>query len=314
MVGYNFEAIRQKIDLVNFIKSYYGADVKRDGSLYAVRCCFHEDQTPSLKIYSDGHFHCFGCNKTGDLIHIVAQIEGVSIGKALRTVAEKAGLSEQEYVIKDGNNGNPSRQTLSHWETARAQMPAWPTAQDGRPALRFTKWNHIEDYQYNNLDGTLRYEVQRYEHYELDDSPIPKIKPGGKSEKRFVQRWRHADGSWVWGITAGKYIKDRNGYSAFKKEHEGREAEVVEFPAVNRILYRADIIKNASEVFLVEGEKDVHTLEALGLYATTASGGANGHWEALFTEQLKDRTVNHIPDTTRRVPILETALSKLYPA
>lgn len=30
-----------------------------------IKCPFHTERTPSMTIYSDGHFHCFGCGKRG---------------------------------------------------------------------------------------------------------------------------------------------------------------------------------------------------------------------------------------------------------
>lgn len=58
---------------------------------------------------------------------------------------------------------------------------------------------------------------------------------------------------------------------------------------VRRVLYRLPQVRQAirdrRHVFLAEGEKDVHTLEGLGLVATTNSGGAEG-WRAEYAEQL----------------------------
>ena len=41
----------------------YGLPVNRGG----MACCpFHDDRTPSMKLYPD-HFHCFGCGQAGDV-------------------------------------------------------------------------------------------------------------------------------------------------------------------------------------------------------------------------------------------------------
>lgn len=36
-----------------------------------ISCPFHEDKTPSMKLYEDGHFHCFSCNRHGDVYDFV---------------------------------------------------------------------------------------------------------------------------------------------------------------------------------------------------------------------------------------------------
>jgi hypothetical protein len=53
--------------------SYYSKvfpNLKIKSEWVKVRCCFHNDSTPSLSINMvDGHFRCFGCNaKGGDVL------------------------------------------------------------------------------------------------------------------------------------------------------------------------------------------------------------------------------------------------------
>lgn len=67
-----------------------------------------------------------------------------------------------------------------------------------------------------------------------------------------------------------------------------------------RVLYRLPAILDAKAqerpVYVVEGEKDVATLETWGLTATTCPGGA-GKWRPEFTAQLEGCRVIVIPDT-----------------
>jgi P4 family phage/plasmid primase-like protien len=65
---------------------------------------------------------------------------------------------------------------------------------------------------------------------------------------------------------------------------------------IRKVLYRLPKILTAAEVWLCEGEKDVHTLESLGLIATTNSGGANDPWQTSYTESLSGRHVIVCPD------------------
>lgn len=50
----------------------YGIKVNNKGFCH---CPFHSEKTPSMKIYPDG-FYCWGCNKGGDVIDFVQQMEG----------------------------------------------------------------------------------------------------------------------------------------------------------------------------------------------------------------------------------------------
>ena len=68
---------------------------------------------------------------------------------------------------------------------------------------------------------------------------------------------------------------------------------------VRRVLYRLprvmDAIKNGETIYICEGEKDVESLEKLGVCATTNPGGAE-KWKPGFSELLKNSNVIILPD------------------
>lgn len=65
---------------------------------------------------------------------------------------------------------------------------------------------------------------------------------------------------------------------------------------IRRVPYMLhEIIASDGPVFIVEGEKDVHTLRVHGLTATTNAGGA-GKWNPEWNEYLKGRRVILVPD------------------
>lgn len=55
-----------------------------------MRCPFHADRMPSLKLYDD-HFHCFGCGAHGDVIDLAAGLLGCSKGEAARRLETDFG-------------------------------------------------------------------------------------------------------------------------------------------------------------------------------------------------------------------------------
>ena len=63
-----FEAV--KAVPVRAAAEKYGLEVNYAGM---VRCPFHEDHTPSLKLYED-HFYCFGCGRHGDVVDLTAEL------------------------------------------------------------------------------------------------------------------------------------------------------------------------------------------------------------------------------------------------
>lgn len=73
---------------------FYGFEMNRSGMM----CCpFHDDKTPSLKVYSD-HFCCFGCGESGDCTGFVAKTFGISQLEAAKKLSYDFGL----HFFKDG--------------------------------------------------------------------------------------------------------------------------------------------------------------------------------------------------------------------
>lgn len=50
-----------------------------------ILCPFHDDHSPSMKVYPDG-FHCFSCGAHTDVIGLVARCRGISLYEAARSL------------------------------------------------------------------------------------------------------------------------------------------------------------------------------------------------------------------------------------
>ena len=87
-----FEAVRENISVPNAAQ-LYGIS-SRNGN---VRCIFHADNTPSMKLYDD-HFHCFGCGAHGDVTDLTVQMFGLSKIDAARKLCSDFGLSDHTYI------------------------------------------------------------------------------------------------------------------------------------------------------------------------------------------------------------------------
>ncbi len=58
-------------------------------------CPFHKDDKPSLRIYPETNtYHCFGCDKTGDVIQFIQDIEKCTKHKALKKAKSLIGTAE----------------------------------------------------------------------------------------------------------------------------------------------------------------------------------------------------------------------------
>lgn len=83
-----FGEIRSRVSMQDVAK-FYGLQMNRSG----MACCpFHEDRTPSLKVYDD-HFYCFGCGATGDCTGFTAKLFGLTQIEAAKKISYDFGLN-----------------------------------------------------------------------------------------------------------------------------------------------------------------------------------------------------------------------------
>lgn len=179
-----------------------GVILKKRGSALVCLCPLHDEKTASFTVNKDETlWKCHGCGKNGSIIDLVSEMEGISVGAAMKKLS-----GEQEETPKQ-----PSGKIVA-------------------------------EYSYTDEDGNELYQSVRYE------------------PKTFKQR-RKIDGKWLNTLSG-----------------------------VTRVLYRLPNVKKSSYAWIVEGEKDVDSLEKLGFVATTNAGGSNG-WLDSYAESLLGKEV-----------------------
>ena len=83
--------VRSRADTVEVISEYL--PLKKAGRNYSALCPFHTEKTPSFMVSSAKQvFHCFGCNKGGDIFGFVMKSENLSFPQAVKVLAKKFGV------------------------------------------------------------------------------------------------------------------------------------------------------------------------------------------------------------------------------
>jgi DNA primase len=85
------EDIKARIDIIDLIAEH--VELKRAGQNYKGLCPFHSEKTPSFTVSpSKQIFHCFGCNKGGDIFSFLMLSEGMTFQEAVSYLAQRAGI------------------------------------------------------------------------------------------------------------------------------------------------------------------------------------------------------------------------------
>ena len=85
----NIAEIKSRVSMFDICR-YYGIQVNSKGY---TRCVFHSDKTPSMKVYDNGTFHCFGCGANGDVIDFVKQHDCCTTQQAIENIGRGFGLN-----------------------------------------------------------------------------------------------------------------------------------------------------------------------------------------------------------------------------
>jgi hypothetical protein len=94
--------------------------------------------------------------------------------------------------------------------------------------------------------------------------------------KKFKFRRPLNHNTFVWGISAGEYHLANNGSYYRRRKKDPPNTQYTWFNSVpRRVLYHLPNVISSEFIILVEGEKDVHTIDTLGFTGTTNSGGAS---------------------------------------
>lgn len=91
--------LKQNISLVSVVNAA-GIELRQNGNRYVGLCPFHDEKTPSLYIFPDNRFKCFGCGEYGDVINFVQKFYNLSFKDALKHLGIEQGRITPE-IRKD---------------------------------------------------------------------------------------------------------------------------------------------------------------------------------------------------------------------
>lgn len=280
------EEIREAADIVEVVEDY--VKLKRSGRSYKGLCPFHDENTPSFHVTPDlGIYKCFGCGESGDVFNFVMEMEGIGFVEAMRTLAERYGVSLPEEEDPEFDEEHHLREGIYH-ALRYAGVFFYRKLKESGEAESARQYLHKRGYDrkivkkfglgYAPEGGDRLYRAATdsglNEQYLVEAGLI---KPSQRNDG-FYDTFR---GRLIFPIfnPSGKVI-------AFAGRIIGREktAKYINSPQTrvynkSEVLYGINFAKNAirkqGDVLLVEGYTDVITLNQNGIENVVASSGTS---------------------------------------
>ena len=138
------QTVRQNSDIVDVVSDYVSLEKKGKNNFGL--CPFHREKTASFSVDDAKQmFFCFSCNKGGDVIKFVMDIERLNFGEAVEKLAQRAGIELPE----ERNDGLAAKRTVQkrildmNTEAARFFHDALVTHQGGKTGRAYFQTRNI---------------------------------------------------------------------------------------------------------------------------------------------------------------------------
>ena len=286
------EEIRNATDIVDHIGSFI--PLKKRGKNFLGLCPFHQEKTPSFNVSPERQmYHCFGCGVGGNVITFVMEYEKISFVEAVRSLAEKAGITMPAYSSEDDARASEQEELYNVCKEAGLFYYKLLTeTTEGKFALEyFHKRGFTDDtirsfglgYSPNSWEALIDYAKERKFSLELlEKAGLVRKRDDGTCHDYFRGRAMFPIFS-----TTGRVL----GFGARKLLEDDPLGKYINSPETliynkSRILYglyqAKDEIRDKDFVILVEGYADLISVYQAGINNVVASSGT-----ALTNEQIQ---------------------------
>lgn len=280
-------------------------ELKKAGVNYKGRCPFHDEKTPSFVVSpTKGIYKCFGCQKGGNSINFIQELQGVSYPEALRYAADKYNIEIEEQELtpeqKSRMSAKESQFIATKFASEYFQNVLWNTSEGKAVGLSYFKERGFSEDTIKKFQ--LGYSPKKQNSFEkaatkagydleiLAASSLIGKNEDGKTYDKFRERTIFTIHSYT-----GKVIGfGGRAFSPDAKSKYLNSGETLIYDK-SKVLYGLNLskqsISKADRCFIVEGYTDVISMHQNGVEnVVSASGTALGPQQI----QLIKRSTNNV--------------------
>ena len=280
-------------------------ELKKAGVNYKGRCPFHDEKTPSFVVSpTKGIYKCFGCQKGGNSINFIQELQGVSYPEALRYAADKYNIEIEEQELTPEQESRMSAKESQFIATKFAseyfQNVLWNTSEGKAVGLSYFKERGFSEDTIKKFK--LGYSPKKQNSFEkaatkagydleiLAASSLIGKNEDGKTYDKFRERTIFTIHSYT-----GKVIGfGGRAFSPDAKSKYLNSGETLIYDK-SKVLYGLNLskqaISKANRCFIVEGYTDVISMHQNGVENVVSASGT-----ALGTQQIQliKRSTNNV--------------------
>lgn len=306
----DLEEIKSRLNIVDVLGEYIR--LEKAGTNFRALCPFHHEKSPSFMVSEEKQiWHCFGCQKGGDVFSFVMEMEGLEFRDALKLLADKAGVELKKYGRQDYDSKKSKISEILELATKFYEIQLWRGAGKEKIVSYLKQRGFAEQtikdfrlgYAPKGWRNILEFLLKRgYKIDEIEKTGLLVRKTGNREQETGNER--NTD---HWPLTVDRCydrfrerimfpIADSNGkvvgFSArVAPGQDESQAKYVNTPETevyhkSKILYGIDKakaeIKKQDGALLVEGNADVAACHQAGIKNAVAVSGT-----ALTEEQIK---------------------------
>lgn len=282
------DEVKSRVDIVEVISSYL--PLKKSGRNFAGLCPFHSEKTPSFFVSPERQaFKCFGCGEGGDVFTFLERIESWDFREALEEMAKKVGVKLTKFAP---SGASKVREKLLEVNNLVGKFYSHLLLKHpiGEPARQYLAKRGIGKdvwekfglgYAPDSWEKTLDFLKSR--KFGVDDLSQAGLLISGR--KGFYDRFRNRimfplkdSRGTILGF-AGRVIEDKSRVESQESKVEAKYINSPQTPIFNKgsLLFGLDVARSAirekNEAVLVEGEFDVLSAHAAGVFNVVASKG-----------------------------------------